>query len=205
MGDAREPEPVVLPVAQHRAAGLCEDAGALHHWAQQGEPGEKHEGAARPHCAARGVIAHNDFTGDFVSRSMPTAPVVRRCQHGARHKRCVFTASLPLPPVCSAPRGTTRTTRLEILRVSAADGNAHAQLCFSDGKISQIHCCLVAEPPDDAGGGGAVKLRVSIQDFSRNGTFGGHKRAQARFIFKGLFSAFFFSLLRVPRRPADAS
>ena len=57
----------------------------------------------------------------------------------------------------------------------SADGSTHAraQLCFSDRLISQIHCCLIAEPPSDAGVEAcAVRLQVKVQDFSRNGTFG---------------------------------
>jgi len=51
-----------------------------------------------------------------------------------------------------------------------------SQLHFDDRYISQIHCCLLAQPPSDGDSGGLFKLTVRVQDSSANGTFVNGKR-----------------------------
>jgi len=51
-----------------------------------------------------------------------------------------------------------------------------SQLHFDDRYVSQIHCCLLAQPPSDADLGGQFKLTVRVQDSSANGTFVNGKR-----------------------------
>jgi len=51
-----------------------------------------------------------------------------------------------------------------------------SQLHFDDRYISQIHCCLLAQPPSDGDSGGLFKLTVRVHDSSANGTFVNGKR-----------------------------
>jgi hypothetical protein len=62
---------------------------------------------------------------------------------------------------------------------------------------------LVAEPPDDANEGGAVQLRVRVEDFSRNGTFVNGQRVGAEPL--PVKDGDIISLVVVPEVRADGS
>jgi hypothetical protein len=78
-----------------------------------------------------------------------------------------------------------------------------SQLYLSDRLISQIHCCLVAEPPDEANEGGAVQLRVRVEDFSRNGTYVNGQRVGTEPL--PVKDGDIISLVVVPEMRADGS
>lgn len=79
-----------------------------------------------------------------------------------------------------------------------------SQLHFDDRYISQIHCCLLAQPPSDADSGGQFKLTVCVQDSSANGTFVNGKRVGMGDS-EPLQDEDILSLVAVPTRQLDGS
>jgi hypothetical protein len=113
-----------------------------------------------------------------IGRSKASQVRVQPGPRGCARPRSACCASRGGITWCSCARLRTAAYACDVHGVRvlpSADGSTHAraQLCFSDRLISQIHCCLIAEPPSDAGVEAcAVRLQVKVQDFSRNGTFG---------------------------------
>ena len=62
---------------------------------------------------------------------------------------------------------------------------------------------LVAEPPDEANEGGAVQLRVGVEDFSRNGTYVNGQRVGTEPL--PVKDGDIISLVVVPEMRADGS